>query len=232
VKSTGALYPTPTISLRYPYAEGKELEINQALSASRTVYAYQATQPPSIDGKLNEEIWKDPTTKLFGEDGSATPTQPVSFYFAWDDDNLYLAARCTETKMDSIVANVTEHDGPIYGEDCVGYFLQPETNDGPMYQIYFNPLGTSIDQKVKIENGAAVDVDRKWNGTYDVKTFKGKDYWSIEARIPLDQLDTKAESGKTWQLNFRRKQKRLNTAADWMVPLDYNPKGYGMLVMR
>lgn len=232
VRSTVALYPTPSLSLQYPYAEGRKFEINQTLTASRTVYAYQATQSPSIDGKLTEEVWKDPTTKLFGEDGSATPTQPVSFYFAWDKDNLYLAVKCTETKMNSIVANVTEHDGTIHGEDCVGFFLQPESDDGPMFQIYFNPLGTAFDQKVKIENGAVVDADRKWNGTYEVKTFKGNDYWSIEARIPLDQLDTKGETGKTWQLNFRRKQKRLNTAADWMVPLDYNPKGYGVLVMK
>jgi hypothetical protein len=158
--------------------------------------------------------------------------EPVKFYFAWDKENLYLAAKCTETTMDSIVANAKEHDGPIYGEDCVGYFLQPETEDGSMYQIYFNPLGTAFDQKVKIEGGVAVDADRGWNGTYEVKTFKGDDYWSIEAQLPLDQLDTKGESGKTWQLNFRRKQKRLNAAADWMVPLDYNPKGYGMLIMR
>jgi hypothetical protein len=78
----------------------------------------------------------------------------------------------------------------------------------------------------------AVNADRGWNGTCDVKTFEGNDYWSIEARIPLDQLDTKGESGEIWQLNFRRKQKRLNAAADWMVPLDYDPKGFGVLIMR
>jgi predicted phosphodiesterase len=232
VQCTGPLYPTPTLSVRCPYAKGKELEIEQTLIVSRTAYAYQAAEPPSIDGKLTEAIWRNPTTKFFCEDASAMPTEPVNFYFAWDKENLYLAAKCTETKMDSIVANATEHDGPIYGEDCVGYFLQPENQDGPMYQIYFNPLGTAFDQKVKIEDGAVADVDRKWNGTYEVKTLKGDDYWSIEARIPLDQLDTKGESGKTWQLNFRRKQKRLNTAADWMIPLDYNPKGYGMLVLK
>jgi hypothetical protein len=232
VKSTGALYPTPQLSLRYPYAEGKELEIEQTLVASRTVYAYQVKNPPSINGKLTESFWKDPTTKLFGEDGSAIPTEPVNFYFAWDANNLYLAAKCTETKMDAIVAKTTDQDGPVYGEDCVGYFLQPGIDDDPMYQIYFNPLGAAFDQKVKIEGGVAVDTDRGWNGTYEVKTFQGNDYWSMEVRIPLDQLETKGEPGKSWQLNFRRKQKRLNAAADWMVPLDYNPKDYGVLIMK
>jgi predicted phosphodiesterase len=232
VKCTGPLYPTPTLSLRCPYAEEKLLEISQTLSAARTVYAYPAKETPNIDGKLTETIWKDPTTKLFGEDGSAMPTEPVNFYFAWDQDNLYLAARCTETKMEEVAAKTTDHDGPVYGEDCVGYFLQPGIDDDPMFQIYFNPLGTAFDQKVKIEGGVAVDADRGWNGTYDVKSFQGNDYWSMEARIHLDQLETKGEPGKSLQLNFRRKQKRLNAAADWMVPLDYNPKDYGVLIMK
>jgi hypothetical protein len=232
VQCSGPLYPTPTLSVRCPYAEGKEVEIKQGLGASRTVYAYQATEPPLIDGNLTEDIWKEPTTKFFSEDDQTMQIEPVKFYFAWDKENLYLAAKCTETRTDSIVANVTEHDGPIYGEDCIGYFLQPETEDGPMYQLYFNPLGTAFDQKVTIEAGVAVDADRGWNGSYEVKTVKGDDHWSIEARIPLDQLDTKAESGKTWQLNFRRKQKRLNAAVDWMVPLDYNPKSYGVLMLK
>jgi hypothetical protein len=33
-------------------------------------------------------------------------------------------------------------------------------------------------------------------------------------------------------LEFRRKQKRLNSAADWQVPLDYNPATYGVMVLR
>ena len=56
VQCSGPLYPTPTLSLRCPYAEGKEVEIKQVLAASRTVYACQAAEPPSIDGKLTETI--------------------------------------------------------------------------------------------------------------------------------------------------------------------------------
>jgi predicted phosphodiesterase len=232
VKSTGSVYPTPEVSLQYPYAEGKKFELTDDLGVSRTVYAYQAKKSPSIDGRLTEGIWKSPTTKFFGPDGSAMFTDPVYFYFAWDKDNLYIAAKCMETKMDSIRANVKEHDGAVYGEDCVGYFLQPQTEDGPAYQIYFNPLGTPFDQKILVKDGLEDATERDWNGTYDVKTFRGDDYWSIEARIPLDQLDTENQSGKKWSLNFRRKQKRLDTSADWLVPISYDPKDYGILVLK
>ncbi|MGB2804623.1 MAG: sugar-binding protein, partial [Candidatus Zixiibacteriota bacterium] len=232
VKSTGSPYPAPEVSLRYPYAQDKKFELTEDLGVSRTVYAYQAKKPPSIDGKLTEGIWKNPTTKFFGPDGSPMSTDPVYFYFAWDKENLYIAAKCMETRMDSIRANVKDHDGAVYGEDCVGYFLQPETDDGPAYQIYFNPLGTAFDQKIMVKDGIEDATDRDWNGTYEVKTSKGENYWSIEARIPLDQLDTENQSGKKWALNFRRKQKRLDTAADWLVPISYDPKDFGVLVLK
>jgi len=232
VKSSGAVYPTPTLSIHYPYAQNKKTEMRKSLGASRTVDAYQAQKPPSIDGKLTEEVWKKPTSHLFAQDGSVMTIEPVDFYFAWDKDNLYLAARCTETKMDSISARATKQDGAVYTEDCVGYFIQPNIDDGPVYQIYFNPLGTPFDQKITVKNGKAIAADREWNGKYEVKTFKGKDYWSIEAKIPLNKLEAKAQSGKTWAIGFRRKQKRLNGTADWLVPTSYDSKDYGVLLLK
>lgn len=232
VKSTGELYPTPALSVRYPYAENKTFEMEKALQVSRTANAYETDTAPVIDGDLNENMWSNPITKFFAPDGSPMFTDPVSFYFAWDKDNLYIAAKCVETKMDSMFAHATEHDGAVYGEDCVGYFFQPEIADGPVYQIYFNPLGTAFDQKILVEEEVAIEADREWNGAYKVKTAKGRDYWSIEAQIPLSDLDTEGESGKTWAVNFRRKQKRLNSTGDWQVPISYNPRDYGILLMK
>lgn len=233
VKSTGNLYPTPTASVMYPYARGKKFDIEHTLQVSRTVYAYETTTPAVIDGKLKEAMWKHQVTGLFAPDGSGTSTtDPVSFYFAWDEKNLYLGAKCVERQMDSIVATATEHDGAVYAEDCIGYFFQPDVDDGPIYQIYFNPLGVAFDQKILVEEKTPVAVERDWNGTYEVKTFRGNDHWSIETRIPLEQLSAEGRSGETWGINFRRKQKRLNTSADWLVPTGYDPETYGILIMK
>ena len=232
VKSSGSIYPTPTLSVQFPYAQNKKKEMKTTLGVSRTAHAYKAGKPPLIDGDLDENVWKEPITYLFAQDGSAMTIEPVSFYFAWDKDNLYLAAKCTETKMDSIAARATKHDGAVYAEDCVGYFIQPNTEDGPVYQIYLNPLGKPFDQKITVKNGIGVAADREWNGQYQVKAFKGKDYWTIEAKIPLRQLGVKAQTGKSWGIGFRRKQRRLSSAADWLVPTSYDSKDYGILLLK
>lgn len=233
VKCVGPLYPVPTASVQYTYGEKKKFKVEHELVLSRTAYASRTSEPPVIDGQLVDATWKEPVTEFFSPDGkSSSKTDPASFYFAWDDDNLYLAARCTEREIHSIAAAATEHDGAVYSEDCIGYFFQPNTNDGPIYQIYFNPLGIAFDQRFPVKDKTPIAVEREWNGTYEAVTSRDSDSWSIEVRIPVSQFEVEMEPGDSWGMNFRRKQKRLETTADWLVPIGYDPETYGSLTLR
>ncbi|HVP56570.1 MAG TPA: metallophosphoesterase [bacterium] len=227
-----SIYPAPVVEIQYPYGEGKTRDLRKPVPIQRTAYAYRVARPPDIDGKLTDKAWKEPVTAFFAPDGTAMTAEPTSFYFAYDADNLYIAVRCTESEMKSLAAAFKERDDPVHGEDCVGFFFEPKTGDGPVYQIYFNPLGTVFDQKITVSNGVATKADPKWDGKYTVKTRRGKDYWSIEAKIQLAALGTSGKPGKAWAVNFRRKQKRLDTAADWQVPTGYDPRDYGELVFK
>ncbi len=222
-------FPGPTMSLPFVFAPGKTARWARSLPLVRTTGCYPGT--PKIDGDLSDPVWQKPETRLFDQDGGEMRTEPVQFYFAYDAQNLYLAARCLESRMDSLVARVTDHDGAVYGEDCVGYFIQPDLAKDTSYQIYFNPLGTSFDQRI-VMTEAGANADRTWNGTYEVKTARGRDYWIVEARIPLKQFGVVARSGQRMGLEFRRKQKRLSCTADWQVPLDYNPSTYGVMLLK
>ena len=227
-----SIYPAPTISIPYPYGEGRTIDLEKALPVERTAYAHKVTRPPDIDGKVTEKAWREPVTALFAPDGTPMTAEPASFYFAYDLDNLYVAARCSETQMGSLAAAFKAHDDPVYAEDCIGFFFQSKTADGPVYQIYFSARGTVFDQLIKVSGGVAADTDPAWDGKYKVRTHRGKDYWSVEAKIPLEQLGVRGKSGREWAVNFRRKQKRLATAADWQVPTGYDPRDYGRLVFK
>ena len=76
------------------------------------------------------------------------------------------------------------------------------------------------------------DGDRQWDGEYIVKTDRKNDHWSIEIAIPLAQFNITGDPGTTMGLNFRRKQPRLGGSADWQVPIDYDPKTFGLMIMR
>jgi predicted phosphohydrolase len=228
----GTLYPVPILAMAYPYAPGRVVDIKTAVPLVRTAYARKADAPPKIDGRLDEAFWTDPVKDLYTGEGFSGTADSTSFYFAWDEADLYIGAVCMEKEMGSIVAVVTERDGAVYGEDCLGFFLQPEVPAGPVYQIYFNPLGTAFDQRITVEDGRASDIDPEWDGSYEVAVSKGRDRWTLEARVPLDELGTAGQYEKTWSVNFRRKQKRLETSADWQVPVGADPIAYGYLIMR
>ncbi len=232
VQCTRNLYPVPSASVNFVYAEDRQVTSDSYLRVARSVNCSQTTSKPNIDGEISEDFWRDPVTQLFDVDGTEMKTDPVRFYFAHDTDNLYIAAYCEDAMIDSLFANVTEHDGAIYGEDCVGYFLEPEFGSETVHQIYINPLGTVFDQKLTMGDDGWMGADRSWDGDYEVKAVVGDDFWSMEARIPLDQLGAKIEKGKDWRLNFRRKQRRLNSAADWQTPIDYDPSTYGKMTIE
>jgi hypothetical protein len=242
VSNNGNLYPVPTASFKVPYAEGKEISLSEDLRIARRTSAEFAKKPPVIDGKLDDFCWQPiesiPANKalpqnyqsiLFNPDGGLAQIESTYFYFACDDSNLYLAAHCLESKMDSLHGSVTQRDGGVFGEDCVGFFLQPDLEKDTAYQIYFNPIGTVYDAKLQLGSLGYFYAAKSWNGLYTVKTRWGKNYWDIEACIPLSQLNATVQSGMNWGVNFLRKQKRLNASADWQVPIDYDPKTFGQL---
>jgi hypothetical protein len=223
-------FPSPSFRVRLPYAQGKVSAFDKTLPVIRRTSAAAGTFV--IDGNVNDPAWTDPVCRLFAPDGEPARTESTAFWFGYDADNVYLAAWCRETRMDSLIATSVEHDGPVHAEDCVGYFLQPDPAQDVAYQVYFNPLGAVFDQKITYDPKAGANADKDWNGSYEVKTTRGDDWWSLEARIPLDQFGTKAVSGQTMGLEFRRKQQHRKAVADWQVPLDYDPHRYGVLILR
>lgn len=228
---SGGLYPLPTATVGFPYVAGRSTPITASLIIGRQAVGVKAATPPVIDGVLNEPIWAGPATTLFDSHGQPAGTDPVEFYFAYDTEHLYLAARCHDRAIDSVRAAVTEHDGTVSGEDCVGFFFQPDTARPLAYQIYVNALGTTFDQRLSPGEDGYFGGDRKWDGVYTIKTGRGKDFWTVEAVIPLDQFGVIGKPGSSWGLNFRRKQPRYGVAGEWQAPMDYNPATFGRLFM-
>jgi hypothetical protein len=224
-------FSPPVATLVFGYGDSARVESQCAMKVMRQAVATHAATAPNIDGSLSESYWTDPVSVLIGQDGHAATIGPTSFYFSYDDHNLYLGAVCHESQMDSIVANVTDRDGAIYGEDCVGYFIEPVPESDTAYQIYFNPQGAVFDQILTRDNEGWMSSDRSWDGVYDVKTSRGDGSWSIEVKIPLQQFGTIAKSGEQVRINFRRKQKHLNDAGDWQ-PIYGDPETYGLLLLK
>jgi predicted phosphodiesterase len=232
VRCAGMLYPVPTAQYTFNYGKDGKITAKSDLKVARQAFCHNTGTPVTLDGAVTENCWFDPITRFFAPDGGPLKTDPVKFYFAHDKDYLYLAALCTDQKTDSLRAKITQHDGLISSEDCVGFFLEPIKKDGVVYQIYINPLGTIFDQKLTKGSDGWVTADKNWNVICDVKTSKGNGFWSMEARLPVKQFGAVLKSGDQWRLNFRRKQPRLQSSADWQAPIDYDAETYGVMIIK
>ena len=224
----GALYPAPRMSCRYPLSNGKLLDVDLPARVMRTAAGRITSDPPVIDGDLSDACWASctPVTKLHAA-YDATVEGRTEFSFACDTENLYLSAVCFDPEMVNVAANIEERDGPVYGEDCVGYFFQPNPGEMTVYQIYVNPLGTVFDREITFDETMWYTANREWDGEYEVATLRTDDRWSVEIRVPLAQIGGDIEQFPAWRANFRRKQARTSASADWQVPIDYNPNTFG-----
>jgi len=229
VSNNGMLYPTPEAMLNFHYDEDHVFEVKVPLSIARQADCNKVSRKPKIDGIVNDKCWLNPVTSFYDPSGIEAKTEAVEFYFAYDKKNLYLAAVCKDQDISALAADAVDRDGAVYAEDCVGYFIQPDLDTDVIYQCYFNPIGTVFDAKFSQDEDGRWDVDRKWDGKYDVKCAKGDDYWSIEVKISFKQLGFKGKSGDELGINFRRKQKRLDASSDWQIPI---LGGQGVLILK
>ncbi|MBT7616705.1 MAG: hypothetical protein HN590_05405 [Calditrichaeota bacterium] len=226
-------FPRPEIGTSLIFKTDMKFPNSAPLSVRRVANCYPAKKKIEIDGKLKERSWRDPVNVLFDKDGKISPIDRTEFYFAHDDNNLYLGAICHESCIDSITAESETRDGGIVDDDCVGYFLY--TGDGAIaiYQIYFNPAGLIYDVKFPVnEYGQAITRNLSWDCEIQVKTIISKKAWVVEASIPLQQLGLEDKSGTEWGINFRRKQQHLGAVGDWQVPIGLDTGLYGVLVFK
>jgi hypothetical protein len=231
VTSANSLYPVPTARAVLPMRPGKSYPVHEDLAVARKVTASHCIEPVSVDGRLDEPVWSAPVSEFFNSTGEKTGAEPTSFYFAWDLEALYVAAHCRESMPDSLRATAQERDGAVYYDDCIGLFLAPDPTGDTVYQIYINPKGVVFDQRIVWDESNWYTTSREFDGRWEVATRQDDKAWVIEARLPLDELDSAVADGP-WGVNFRRKQQRLGTTADWQVPIDYSPDTYGRLVFE
>jgi hypothetical protein len=228
-RCAGRPFPAPVAYLRLPYAPGKTSAVKRTLHAARTATCYRAERPPVLDGVVSDKCWKNPVSRLLSADGGPAQTDSTRFYFAYDKDNVYLAAVCFDPAVNTVTAQAQERDGAVYNDDCIGYFFQPETGKATVYQLYFNPKGVSFDQEIKVGEQGEVNTDPKFDGVYDARTYLGDGFWSIEVRIPRLGRDYVVGPGSVLGCNFRRKQPGRKANADWQ-PISYDPKTFGLLL--
>src|SRR5712672_3311819 len=175
-------------------------------------------KPPVIDGKLDDEIWKQAVVlKDFHQvqpGDNIAPSKPTEVLLGYDSKFLYVAFHCYD-EPDKVRANIPKRDN-IFDDDYVGILFDTFNDGRKAYEFDFNPLGVQAD-------GIWTDGQNEDFNPDIVMESKGmvtSDGWTVEVAIPFKSLRYVVGKGKLWGAHFWRRIKRFNNELDMWMPLN------------
>jgi hypothetical protein len=170
-----------------------------------TLRAVRLDHPLRLDGRLDEEIYTQvPPAGGFvqQEPHEGKPaTERTEAWVFFDDEALYVAARCWDSRPDRIVATELRRDHfNIFQNDNFTVVLDTfyDRRNGFFFQT--NPLGALRDQSFSDERTNNND----WNAVWDSRSARFEGGWSLEMRIPFKSLRYRGAGPQIWGINLRR----------------------------
>jgi hypothetical protein len=171
---------------------------------------------PVIDGKLDDEVWKQAVVLkdfLQASPGdNIAPSKPTEMMIGYDSRTFYLAFHCYD-EPDKVRATVAKRD-EVFGEDNVRIFLDTFNDQRRAYVVGFNPLGVQQDGIMTEGSGTDFSVDI----VMESKGMLTPDGWTLEVAIPFKSLRYEAGKGKLWGINAWRNIDRFNDEIDSWMP--------------
>lgn len=203
-----------------------------SVGAPQTLVAGRASRPPVIDARPDDPCWSDAMVatdfSVLASGGEERAFYQTTARAAWDERALYLHFICLEPEPDAITAEVTQRDGPVWLEDAVEIFLQPDPAQDDHFQFVVNALGTVYDGR---------NADASFNARVQAAAEVGEQAWQVELAIPWADLGAAApQAGQEWGFNVGR-ERRPAEPTEWSTwaPLQEGlkkfavPEGFGRL---
>src|SRR5688572_18572936 len=187
-----------------------------------TVRAVRIAEPLRLDGRLDEEVYRE-TLPIDGflqqvPDEGAPATQPTEMWVFFDDEYLYIAARCLDSQPNRITANDLRRDGSgISQNDNFGVVLDTFLDRRNAYYFQTTPIGALRDASVTdgVNNG-------NWNTVWEVRTARSEAGYTVEMAIPFKSLRYRGGGPQTWGINARREVQWKNESSMLsQVPASY-----------
>src|SRR5713226_3519148 len=181
--------------------------------ASRVI-ATRAAQPPVIDGRDDDAVWREATPITDFQEWRPTeggpPKLPTEAKIAYDAANLYVFVRAFDPHPDSIITVLARRDY-FTPSDMIWLFLDSYHDRRTGYEFGVNPSGVKLDAQVYNDG----NEDFAWDAVWDVATRVDSLGWTAEFRIPLSQLRYGPQKRHTFGLIIDRDLYRSSQRVSW-----------------
>jgi len=191
---------------------GAFLIIMSRLAAAQTAPDFnipRITNPPTIDGVVEANEWKDATripVNIEVEPGDNLEAQVFAEALLMENgEALYIAYIAEDPEPNQIRGFYQDRDTGWNG-DWIGITLDTFNDERRAFGFYVNPLGVQMDS---IHDDVNQREDESWNGIWDSVGQITENGYTVEVSIPLKQLRfAETDSIQTWGVEILRQYPR------------------------
>lgn len=204
----------------------------------RVVFASEVSDPPVIDGKLDDECWQ--TAMVFSgfrsyNDQVTLAGLQTLFRVLRDESALYIG-------MEIILPNARQELEELAKQPLMEKPGVPQDKCADLYkerhsvELFLQPPGRpTYYQYVVSLDGYRYDgagQDAKWNSEWTFAITVGEDRWFLEMRIPAKDMGLeRITHGEEWTLNVVRNKEMGYSTWSAVGGNFHNPAGFGTLLM-
>ena len=169
----------------------------------------------TLDGVLSEAAWTraTPATDFRQQepDEGAPATERTEVRVVYDANQLYIGAMLFDSDPSGIIGFQKERDQGLGSDDRFMWILDTFRDGRTAYFFETNPSGLLGDGLLQ---GGGGNVNKDWDGIWDLRVTRNKLGWSVEIWIPFRTLNFDPTSD-IWGINFQRTVRRKNEEALW-----------------
>ena len=173
--------------------------------------AVRRTGEVVVDGRIDEPAWAAATP--FGDfwqrgplEGQP-PTHPTEVRVLYDDTSIYVAVRATDSEPGRLSRELTRYDEWTTA-DWIVVGLDTYHDRRTAFQFAVNAGGTKFDEILYDDTRN----DSSWNAVWEGVPAVDDGGWSVEMRIPLNQLRYPDAEEQVWGFQVTRIVQRLGEA--------------------
>jgi hypothetical protein len=219
----------------------------EASLPSGVASAARATDPPLIDGRLDDAAWAQAPLMTGFIQREPRDGQPASertdVRVVFDDEALYVGVWAFDSRPAEIVPGERIRDYDVSASDNVILILDTYRDQQNGFVFGTTPAGIEYDGQVanegrgggrfgsgggsgsgrnRFQSGSGGGFNKNWDGSWTVATSLDGAGWYAEFRIPFNTLRYGTDSS-SWGFNVARRIRRLNEESFWSpVPREFN----------
>ena len=225
-------YPGPQCDVAITGPEDKPLQVRLCVPVDllRQAHCCKTDKPPVVDGKLDDPLWREcPVLQPFlSHTGQQRARHETEVRLAYDAENLYLTFRCYEPNLPGLIGEVRQEQGPVWFDDSVEIFLDPQLEPFMYYHLVLNAEGVMYSGQGK--------RGQKWVPQCEVNTGREAQAWTLEIALAWESLKI-SHPGPETKMGLELVRNRAQHPAEWTqwsptFAGNHFPQRFGSLILQ